>query len=63
MKTRKEFDSIGSIQVPAEKYWGASTERSNKFFNIGKIGNIIVVCTLTKLEDSASEILGGSHIS
>ena len=37
MKTRKEFDSIGSIQVPAEKYWGASTERSNKFFNIGKI--------------------------
>ncbi|AFS46981.1 fumarase, class II [alpha proteobacterium HIMB5] len=37
MKTRTEFDSIGSIQVPAEKYWGASTERSNKFFNIGKI--------------------------
>ena len=37
MKTRKEFDSIGSIQVPVEKYWGASTERSNKFFNIGKI--------------------------
>ena len=37
MKTRKEFDSIGSIKVPAEKYWGASTERSNKFFNIGKI--------------------------
>ena len=37
MKTRKEFDSIGSIQVPADKYWGASTERSNKFFNIGKI--------------------------
>ena len=37
MKTRKEFDSIGTIKVPAEKYWGASTERSNKFFNIGKI--------------------------
>ena len=37
MKTREELDSIGSIQVPAEKYWGASTERSNKFFNIGKI--------------------------
>ena len=37
MKTRKEFDSIGSIQVPEEKYWGASTERSNKYFNIGKI--------------------------
>jgi len=37
MKKRKEFDSIGTIGVPADKYWGASTERSNKFFNIGKI--------------------------
>jgi len=37
MKKRKEFDSIGVINVPADKYWGASTERSNKFFNIGKI--------------------------
>ena len=37
MKTRKEFDSIGSIKVPNEKYWGASTQRSKKFFNIGKI--------------------------
>ena len=37
MKTRKEYDSLGSINVPSDKYWGASTERSNKFFNIGKI--------------------------
>ena len=37
MKSRKEFDSLGSINVPADKYWGASTERSNKFFDIGKI--------------------------
>ena len=37
MKKRKEFDSIGAINVPADKYWGASTERSNKFFNIGKV--------------------------
>ena len=37
MKTRKEFDSIGNINVPNDKYWGASTERSKKFFNIGKI--------------------------
>ncbi len=37
MKKRKEFDSIGNIGVPKDKYWGASTERSNKFFNIGKI--------------------------
>ena len=37
MKLRKEFDSIGSINVPKDKYWGASTQRSKKFFNIGKI--------------------------
>ena len=37
MKTRKEFDSIGGIAVPNDKYWGASTQRSKKFFNIGKI--------------------------
>ena len=37
MKTRKEYDSIGGINVPRDKYWGASTQRSKKFFNIGKI--------------------------
>ena len=35
MKYRVEFDSIGKIKVPGDKYWGASTERSNKYFNIG----------------------------
>ena len=35
MKYRDEFDSIGKIKVPGDKYWGASTERSNKYFNIG----------------------------
>jgi fumarate hydratase, class II len=35
MKYRKEFDSIGSIKVPDDKYWGASTQRSNKYFDIG----------------------------
>ena len=36
MKKRKEFDSIGSINVPNNKYWGASTERSKKYFDIGE---------------------------
>ena len=35
MKYRIEYDSIGKIRVPGDKYWGASTERSNKYFNIG----------------------------
>ena len=37
MKTRKEQDSIGFINVPVDKYWGASTQRSMKYFNIGDI--------------------------
>ncbi len=36
MKLRKEFDSIGSINVPSDKYWGASTQRSKKYFDIGE---------------------------
>ncbi len=35
MKFRKEFDSIGNIKVPSDKYWGASTQRSKKYFDIG----------------------------
>ena len=35
MKTRKEYDSIGAINVPVDKYWGASTQRSSKYFDIG----------------------------
>ena len=37
MKFRKEFDSLGFIRVPSDKYWGASTQRSNKYFDIGDI--------------------------
>ena len=37
MKNRKERDSIGVINVPVDKYWGASTQRSSKYFNIGDI--------------------------
>ena len=37
MKYRTEFDSMGKIKVPGDKYWGASTQRSNKYFDIGDI--------------------------
>ena len=37
MKTRKEYDSIGKINVPVDKYWGASTQRSSKYFDIGDV--------------------------
>lgn len=35
MQYRIEQDTMGSIQVPADKYWGAQTERSRKNFKIG----------------------------
>jgi len=55
MKLRKEFDSIGEVNVPAEKYWGASTERSNKFFDIGKIlVNISIIKSIAIIKKSAA---------
>src|SRR5258707_12301830 len=33
--TRIESDSMGEIEVPGDKYWGAQTERSLLHFNIG----------------------------
>ena len=35
MKYRIEKDTMGEIQVPADKYWGAQTERSRNNFKIG----------------------------
>jgi len=32
---RKEFDSMGDVSVPANRYWGAQTERSLHHFDIG----------------------------
>jgi fumarate hydratase class II len=55
MKLRKEFDSIGDINVPSDKYWGASTQRSNKFFNIGKIlVNISLIKSIAIIKRSAA---------
>jgi fumarate hydratase, class II len=33
--TRREFDSLGNVDVPADRYWGAQTQRSLEHFNIG----------------------------
>jgi len=35
VKTRSETDSFGPIDVPADRYWGAQTERSRNNFRIG----------------------------
>ena len=35
MSFRTEHDTMGEVQVPADKYWGAQTERSRNNFKIG----------------------------
>ena len=35
MKYRTEKDTMGEVKVPADKYWGAQTERSRNNFKIG----------------------------
>ena len=37
MATRKEKDTMGEIAVPADRYWGAQTQRSLENFEIGEI--------------------------
>jgi fumarate hydratase, class II len=34
--TRKESDSLGVVEVPADKLWGAQTQRSLEHFSIGR---------------------------
>ena len=40
MNFRIEKDTMGEVQVPAEKYWGAQTERSRNNFKIGEEGSM-----------------------
>ena len=40
MEFRIEKDTMGDVKVPAEKYWGAQTERSRNNFKIGTAGSM-----------------------
>ena len=40
MKTRTEKDTLGTVEVPADKYWAAQTERSRNNFRIGPPGSM-----------------------
>jgi len=40
MKVRLEKDTMGPVEVPADKYWGAQTERSRNNFRIGPEGSM-----------------------
>ena len=55
MKFRKEFDSLGSVLVPSDKYWGASTQRSNKHFDIGDfLVRPIVIKSIAMIKKAAA---------
>ncbi len=56
-KTRIENDSFGPIAVPAAHYWGAQTERSRVFFQIG--GDrmpIAIIHALALVKRAAAEV-------
>lgn len=42
MKIRIEKDTMGPVEVPADKYWGAQTQRSKLNFPIGDAGSMPV---------------------
>ncbi len=57
MKFRKEFDSIGSIKVPSDKYWGASTQRSKKYFDIGEfLVRPVLIKSIAMIKKAAARV-------
>ena len=42
MEYRKEHDTMGTVEVPADRYWGAQTQRSKNNFKIGEPGSMPV---------------------
>ena len=55
MKFRNEYDSLGTVKVPSHKYWGAITQRSNKYFDIGDfLVRPIVIKSIAIIKRSAA---------
>ena len=55
-KTRTESDSFGKLKVPADKYWGAQTQRSLMNFPIGwETQPVAVVRALGVIKQAAAE--------
>ncbi|MEH7012731.1 class II fumarate hydratase [Neobacillus niacini] len=56
-KFRLEKDTLGEVQVPADKYWGAQTQRSRENFQIGtEKMPLEVVYALTLVKKAAAEV-------
>src|SRR5580704_9026666 len=58
-KTRIETDSFGPIAVPADRYWGAQTQRSLQNFPIGTERMPIALIRALGIVKLASEVIDG----
>lgn len=57
MSTRTETDSIGAIEVPADAYWAAQTQRSKENFAIGgQQMPLAVVHALAQVKKAAARV-------
>jgi fumarate hydratase class II len=55
--TRIEKDSFGTIEVPADRLWGAQTERSRRFFRIsGERMPLAVIYALAQVKKAAAAV-------
>jgi fumarate hydratase class II len=55
--TRTETDTMGAVEVPADRYWGAQTERSRQNFRIGaERMPLPVIRALAQIKRAAAEV-------
>jgi fumarate hydratase class II len=54
--TRRETDSLGAIEVPAHRYWGAQTQRSISNFPFGAEMPLAVVHAFGQLKAACAEV-------
>lgn len=69
-ETRTEIDSMGEIEVPVHRYWGAQTQRSLRYFSIGEdriplevIHALALVKKAAALSNHASGRLGDEELT
>ncbi|MCP9850165.1 class II fumarate hydratase [Cyanobium sp. Morenito 9A2] len=56
MATRLESDSLGPVEVPAEHYWGAQTQRSLHFFSYGAVMPLTLIHAFAQLKAACAEV-------
>jgi fumarate hydratase class II len=55
--TRNESDSLGTVDVPADRLWGAQTQRSLEHFSIGKdLMPVELVSAYAQLKKAAANV-------